>query len=316
MATYNGAKYLDEQLQSFLGQTRLPDELVVTDDGSSDDTLRILESFAKRAPFDVRIIVNKERLGYGANFGKALSLTTGDLIFLSDQDDIWFDDKIKIMAEYANSNQEILLFLNDAEMCNADGRPSGFTAYRQTLSLGLGDSAFTTGCCMAVRRQLLAVALPVPVPEFVHDTWLNRLSLALKRRAVVPLVLQYYRRHDSNTSDWIASKAKRLGLKDLFELYWDKDQRLALVENCKKLEELRHRLSACVTDGAFEPALTASIADGLLAVGKESDAIDDRLKLLSYPRVVRWFPALVFFLRGGYFYFSGWKSLVKDIVMR
>ena len=89
MTTYNGEKYLQEQLDSFLGQNRLPDELVVCDDGSQDRTMAILESFSSRAPFPVRIYRNSAKLGYSKNFEKAGSLCTGDIIAFSDEDDVW-----------------------------------------------------------------------------------------------------------------------------------------------------------------------------------------------------------------------------------
>ena len=90
MTAFNGAKYINEQLNSFASQTRLPDEVVVCDDISSDDTFEILDNFARSAPFKMIVVRNNKNLGYTKNFEKALSLCSGDLIFLSDQDDIWY----------------------------------------------------------------------------------------------------------------------------------------------------------------------------------------------------------------------------------
>lgn len=94
MATYNGAKYLQEQLDSFVTQTRQPDELVVCDDGSSDATVEILRHFAAGAPFAVEIHENEVNLSHAKNFEKALSLCGGDVIFFSDQDEVWFPEKV------------------------------------------------------------------------------------------------------------------------------------------------------------------------------------------------------------------------------
>jgi glycosyltransferase involved in cell wall biosynthesis len=225
MATYNGAKHLQEQLDSFVMQTRLPDELVVADDGSSDDTLCILDEFTKSAPFVVNVVRNEKNLGYAQNFSKALSLCSGELVFLSDQDDIWFNDKIFNIVQQAQANPNILLFMNDAELTLRDGKPLRLTKLGQTLSLGLGESAFTTGCCMAIRHRLLQLALPVPVDIFVHDTWLNQLALLLQVRMVIPNVMQYYRRHGENTSDWIASRTTKQSSSDLIKYYQNKDPR-------------------------------------------------------------------------------------------
>ena len=95
MSTYNGGKYLQEQLDSFLAQTSLPDELVITDDCSTDNTLEIIQAFAAMAPFEVRWEQNEKNLGYTGNFNQALMKTTGDLVFLSDQDDVWFPEKTR-----------------------------------------------------------------------------------------------------------------------------------------------------------------------------------------------------------------------------
>ena len=95
LATYNGAKYLKQQLDSFQAQTCLPDELVVCDDCSKDNTVEILEEFKETASFIVIIIQNESNLGYTGNFEKAISLCSGNLIFISDQDDVWFNNKIE-----------------------------------------------------------------------------------------------------------------------------------------------------------------------------------------------------------------------------
>lgn len=97
LCTYNGEKFLLEQLQSFLAQTRQPNELVVCDDVSSDRTLEILNEFAQCAPFPVRIFVSDMTLRSTKNFEKAIGLCEGDIIFLSDQDDVWFPDKLARM---------------------------------------------------------------------------------------------------------------------------------------------------------------------------------------------------------------------------
>ena len=89
MTTYNGAAYLPEQLDSILARSRPPDELVVCDDGSTEETLIILNDYAARAPFTMTVVINEQRLGSTKNFEKAIGLCTGDIIFLSGQDDVW-----------------------------------------------------------------------------------------------------------------------------------------------------------------------------------------------------------------------------------
>src|SRR3954447_24654813 len=94
MATWNGERFIAQQLQSIAEQTRPPDELVISDDGSSDDTVEVARRFARRAAFDVVIMPNEERIGYSDNFFRAMKACTGDLIALCDQDDVWHPDKL------------------------------------------------------------------------------------------------------------------------------------------------------------------------------------------------------------------------------
>ncbi len=98
MCTYNGAAYLSEQFESLATQTRVPDELVVCDDSSTDKhTREMVEAFARRAPFAVRLFVNKQNLGSKRSFELAIRRCRGEIIFLCDQDDVWREDKLAVI---------------------------------------------------------------------------------------------------------------------------------------------------------------------------------------------------------------------------
>ena len=114
MATYNGEEYIQEQLDSFLTQTRLPDELIITDDCSTDRTSEIVNYFASKAPFRVEFHRNEERLGYADNFLKAATLCGGDWVAFSDQDDVWLPDKLKLAEERIIENPSVFLILQNA----------------------------------------------------------------------------------------------------------------------------------------------------------------------------------------------------------
>jgi len=129
LCTYNGAPYLLEQLQSFCLQTRLPDELIVCDDGSTDDTLRILDDFARNAPFLVQTYTNDHNLGYARNFEKAVSLCTGDIIFLSDQDDVWSVSKVEKVYDRFLLDRRLELVFTDAELVNENLEPIGINLF-------------------------------------------------------------------------------------------------------------------------------------------------------------------------------------------
>ena len=150
MATYNGAQYIQEQLQSFVDQTRQPDELIITDDCSTDQTEAIVGEFAKTAPFAVEFHRNENNLGYCGNFNAALMKTTGDLVFLSDQDDVWFPEKIEHMINVAERNPHAWIVMNDAALTDGGLKEVGLTKVGQIRSAGLPLESFVMGvllCC-------------------------------------------------------------------------------------------------------------------------------------------------------------------------
>ena len=122
MCTYNGARFLREQLESIASQTCLPDELVVCDDGSTDATLGILASYAKVSNFPVRVHCNTIRLGATRNFEQAISLAQGEVIVLSDQDDIWRHDKLQILTHNFSKHLDAGFIFSDAIVINEGGR--------------------------------------------------------------------------------------------------------------------------------------------------------------------------------------------------
>ena len=106
LVTYNGEKFINKQLESLLLQNVLPDEIIIVDDCSKDKTYELLMSFEKISPFEVKLYQNKINIGVSKNFGKAISLCTGDLIFLCDQDDFWYKNKIEFVYDFYKNNFE------------------------------------------------------------------------------------------------------------------------------------------------------------------------------------------------------------------
>lgn len=204
MATYNGAKYLQEQLDSFMNQTRPPDEVVVCDDGSSDNTLDILEKFRDAAPFDVEIHKNENNTGLVQSFGTAISLCRGDLIFLSDQDDYWLDSKLAVVEKAAFDDEKAVLFINDATIAFAELASTGSTLLGWYRSKGISDSCLKIGCCVAVRGWFVKKLLPFPKQFVFHDEWLVRFADGLGRKKIVDNSLQLWRRHENCSSEFSA----------------------------------------------------------------------------------------------------------------
>ncbi len=129
MAVYNGERFIQEQLESYLAQTRLPDELVISDNGSKDATIAIVRDFAARASFAVRLHVNETDVGICKNFERAISLCTGDIICLSDSDDVWLPRKLELMEEVFLLEPKVALVQFNSSLVDDALRPLGWTFY-------------------------------------------------------------------------------------------------------------------------------------------------------------------------------------------
>lgn len=202
MATYNGAAYIRTQLDSLAAQTRLPDELVITDDCSSDDTAQIVADFAADAPFPVHFHRNEKNLGYAQNFSYAMSLCTGDLIFLCDQDDQWLPDKMNCHLTLAEGNPEQGVFLTDTYLADGELTPNGETKMQRMTQMGLPRNEFVMGCCASIRKRHLDLILPVPMTMVGHDGWIVRFYRQCGLANWHQEPLQLYRLHGSNASDF------------------------------------------------------------------------------------------------------------------
>lgn len=208
MATYNGALYLSEQLESIAEQTLRPDELVISDDGSSDRTWEILESFAACAPFPVRLFRNNLARGFCGNFNNALLKTTGDVVFLSDQDDYWFVDKLETTIEVIERDPSYYLYINDVMVTDERLNRLGYSmlGWYRDIGLRVDGDVYFLGCACAVRRELLNIALPIADGYLAHDRWLVRMAIGLNKRRIINEPLQFWRRHGSNTSSFERSR--------------------------------------------------------------------------------------------------------------
>src|SRR5271169_5178337 len=125
MCTYNGERFLPGQLASIAKQTRLPDELVVCDDRSTDRTVDIVREFAAAVSHPVRIFVNERNLGFVANFERAIQLCNGDLIALSDQDDGWYPERLERSEQEFAAHPEVGLVFSDADLIDDQDQLTG-----------------------------------------------------------------------------------------------------------------------------------------------------------------------------------------------
>lgn len=199
MAVYNGEKFLLEQIESVLSQLNHNDELLIFDDLSTDATVSIVHEFKA----DVRIVLaeNQSKLGVVKNFEKALLAAKGEVIFLCDQDDVWLPNKV---AECLVALKENILVVTDCKVVDQDLNELS-ASFFQLRSSGAGIlkniwKNTYLGCCIAFRRELLNISLPIPANVPMHDMWLGLLAETQGSVLFLPQKLSLYRRHEMAVS--------------------------------------------------------------------------------------------------------------------
>lgn len=309
MTTYNGESFIAEQLASFLDQQRLPDELIVCDDGSTDTTVDIVQAFAQSAPFPVTVVRNASRLGFSRNFENALSRCTSDIVLMSDQDDVWFPDKIARVIDHMTQNPDIWVLAHDGLLTNRRLEWNGATKIGQIRSGYGGLGSFATGALTAVRREFLTRALRIPHEVVSYDIWLHRLSGCLPgRRVVIEDRLQSIRRHDENTSDWIVNSVKPIGRADILRDQASAPPCLDYGPGIQLIDRLLERLEVLATwkDVPIETATRE--------LKQERAALAARQRLIDSGPVSRRLQAMDMLARGQYHYFTGIYSFLRDML--
>jgi glycosyltransferase involved in cell wall biosynthesis len=211
LCTFNGERFVAEQLESIWRQTRLPDEIVAVDDASVDGTWEVLTRCAADSPVPMRLMRNPQRLGYALNFERAIGLCTGDVVFLCDQDDVWMPEKIALMHEPFEKDASVMLVHSDALLVDAKLKPLGvglFAAMGMTPAERAEEDSgrafalllkrnIVTGAACAIRREVYVRALPFD-PNFVHDEWLALHAALCGRLVRLERPLIRYRQHQAN----------------------------------------------------------------------------------------------------------------------
>lgn len=206
MTTYNGEKYLRGQVDSILGQLSNEDELIISDDGSTDSTIRILESYNDSR---IKILHNTKNHGVNGNFENALINAKGDYIFLSDQDDVWHNNKVRVCISALDKYDCIV---HDCEITDSELNIISNSLFKELgaksgVINNLKKNGFT-GCCMAFKKSVLNSVIPFPKSErFFHDQWIGLRASMKFKTAFINQKLIYFRRHSSNSSS-AAGKSK------------------------------------------------------------------------------------------------------------
>ena len=228
ICTYNGEKYITDQLESILRQDMPVTQIIISDDHSTDRTPDIITKFASRNAGLIQVTINENNIGIVRNFEKALRLCDGDFIFFSDQDDIWEIFKVRETLAYFSCNPECDVLFSDAVLINDQQEILHSSIWEQ---LGFNDTIRTqqafdifrhlllfrnvvTGACLAIRKQALGYLIPFPEEKYMlHDQWIGLRSASQHKLKFLPEKLIRYRIHSQQQTKSIwASNSDELNL--------------------------------------------------------------------------------------------------------
>ncbi len=324
MATFNGAQHLREQLDSLAAQECAPHELVVGDDGSTDDTVAILEAFGKDAPFPVRIVRNAQSLGYGENFIQAAARCSGDWIAFCDQDDVWLRHKLAFCSRKIAAAPADLRLLNheayvtDHELRTA-GRLYGQQQERLHERLSLPPEWFSFGLTQVFHARLLRelpvsprVSFPWHKHREAHDVWVALLANVTGRILLSPEPLVLYRRHEKTVT-----ASRHIGLAARL--------RATLRNNGPEYgqrAEYLHGLAARfgqLAEQAADAELAAQLRDASGKIIRQASFFDRRSSVYRSPSPGRALAGLVKLYRSGAYTSGSWafgrSRFVKDAAL-
>ena len=324
MCTYNGARFLREQLRSIAAQSVPIQEIVICDDCSEDGTREIVESFCHEHPGLVCFYRNPERLGASQNFAQAISHCRGEIIFLSDQDDIWFPTKVERMAALFSSDDTCAVVSVAATVTDEDLKPTGKTLSPMFQTLDEKPNTFSArihqssayGCTLAFRASLSSLIFPIS-PHWWHDNWICFIASRFTEIRGIEEPLMFFRRHRAS-----AGMNDKLDFGPFGQMIAaaKRSRRIDYEHDLQKWQEMKQQLKKVIDDGHFRvnpryasPGSKSVILDEVQA---RLEFAQTRLNIVAKPRPLRLRPALRVYWAGHYSEFaSGWKSFVKDLII-
>lgn len=316
LCTYNGQRYLQQQLDSLLAQSRLPGKIVALDDGSTDRTWEILRAFVEQARgrgITVEAQRNPSNVGYVRNFEMALQRAGTSMIFVCDQDDVWHPDKLAVILERFAADPDLLMLHSDARLVDAHLGDLGCSLF-DALELGPDElqrvhdgygfdvllrRCIVTGATMAFRSDLLAAAVPFG-DGWIHDEWLAIVASAIGKIDVVERPMIDYRQHDANQR---GMSRRTLDVK-VREIALSRAE--LLCNEARRMESLRQRLGLLPI--AVKKNLPARVQDKL-------EHTRFRMHITDTARIKRISPILKEAAGGRYRrYGAGIRSVLRDLL--
>ena len=321
MCTYNGAEFLPAQLQSIITQSRPPDEIVICDDRSTDDTQTVIEKVATESLVPITLYINDHNLGSLKNFERAISLCTGDVIALSDQDDVWRNDKLQLIEAAFNQSPAAGLVFSDAAIVDENLKPLnrrmwdevGFDAHKRKLvrtnrALEVLITGWTvTGATMAFRSRFVKLSLPIPDEiAMIHDGWIALTIAAVADVVALDEPLVQYRQHAQQQIGAPVRKETASEPRGVQAIETAFRRHNNSADLHKILETLEARLLARASDFDTRKALSFV---GNYAIHLNVRANLPKRRLNRVPRIMRELLSLRY-----HEYANGFKSAAKDLV--
>ncbi len=318
MCTYNGARFLPQQLESIAAQTRLPDELVISDDCSCDVTADIIRTFARQAAFPVHFTTNHENIGATRNFERTIERCSGEVIALADQDDLWSSAKVRRIADAFAGSDETLAVFSDGELIDEQSNVlparlwESFLFSRKEQKLFARGQGFSilikhpvvTGATLAFRSRFRGLFLPIP-SNHAHDYWISVLLAACGKVEAIPDTLIKYRRHQKQQIG-PGPAALRITQQTAIARATGREQYLLEIQGLHQVSErLKSRGSAFECRHLAVEQIPEKIAH------RSARAMVPQSRLLRVPTVLREIAN-----RRYWNYSEGCKSIAKDLFLK
>jgi glycosyltransferase involved in cell wall biosynthesis len=231
LATYNGEKYIVNQLRSILNELRSTDEIIIVDDCSKDGTVSLINEINDER---IKVHINQENKGHVFSFSKSVLISKNDIVFLSDQDDIWVKGRLDIMLKNLLSSGSLLLssnfntFNNDVNITNKNNNPLSNDTSKMYSSNIIGlfrGKRDYFGCCMVFRRKLIEVIFPIPSFVESHDWWISITANMMRSNTHINDVTVLRRIHGQNVSQFNRPilkiiKSRLIFLRMIFEIFY------------------------------------------------------------------------------------------------
>lgn len=309
LCTYNGEKYIEEQLDSIINQTRKADEIIIIDDNSTDKTFDILNKYKKKSA-SINIFKNNNNVGYIANFSKGISKVRKDIIVLCDQDDIWDVKKLEVIERYFIYNSNTIAVFSDGYIIDENSKCTGTTlwdtvgyscnyeAENERILKTMLKQDIVTGATLAFRSLMIEYIIPIDL-RYVHDTWIAMIAATQGKLGVIPSKLINYRLHNNQS----VGLKKQTFFSKIFKLY--KNDKKLYLENVYKCNSILDRLYKYNLISISEIGLLIEKRDYFEKRASYSNSFFKRLIQVSHRLI-----------KGDYFRYSpnGFSSALKDLI--